>query len=166
MRESPKHHVSGNSTCHTSLKVGALHGRGCARGGGARESRVRRGRALHRRDQARRPPFQPLKVACPPAACKAVRNMRHEGKRVRESPKHHVSGHTGLMSEVPLHQRPTTTRQGPKHLPHGAARFSHQKSTCLHTIEFRASCALNFVTPCPQIGGPGDSAVPRETSVD
>ena len=38
--------------------------------------------------------------------------------------------------------------------PHGGVRPFHQKSSCLHTINFRASCGLNFVTPPPHFVGP------------
>jgi len=38
--------------------------------------------------------------------------------------------------------------------PHGRVRPFHQKSTRLHTINFRASSYLNFVTSPPKFGGP------------
>jgi len=34
---------------------------------------------------------------------------------------------------------------------HGGLRTFHQKSTCLHKINFRASSGLNFVTPPPRL---------------
>ena len=37
--------------------------------------------------------------------------------------------------------------------PHGGLRLFHQKSTCLHTIDFRASCGANLVTTHPGIEG-------------
>jgi len=42
----------------------------------------------------------------------------------------------------------------PCSFPHGGVRPFHQMSTCLYTINFRASCGLNFVTPPPKFGGP------------
>jgi len=36
---------------------------------------------------------------------------------------------------------------------HGGIRPLNQKSTCLHPINFRALCGLNFVTPPPKFGG-------------
>ena len=37
--------------------------------------------------------------------------------------------------------------------PHDGRQSFHQKSTCLHTFDFRASCGANLVTQHPRIGG-------------